>query len=158
MCRGLPGKATRAKPCSDTDKHSGFGRSNLVVAGCGLSAPAQAEPAAPAPSAAKLVRLTEFFQNEVATGKLAGVIVLIQQHGRPVYLKWFGVRDVATQPAAEHRAAAMMIARGPPCRGNCPIGCPVINGDDEMSDIRALRKAARVKTGTATREDLFREH
>ncbi len=47
--------------------------------------------------AARLERLTEFFQNEVATGKLAGVIVLIQQHGRPVYLKCFGVRDVATK-------------------------------------------------------------
>jgi len=50
-----------------------------------------AEPITAAPSAAKLERLTEFFQNEVATGKLAGVIVLIQQHGRPVYLKSFGV-------------------------------------------------------------------
>jgi CubicO group peptidase (beta-lactamase class C family) len=70
----------------------------LVMAGYGLSAPAaRAGPAIPAPSAAKLERLTEFFQNEVATGKLAGVIVLIQQHGRPVYLKCFGVRDVATK-------------------------------------------------------------
>ena len=69
----------------------------LVMAGCGLSAPAQADPVAAAPSAAKLERLTEFFQDEVATGKLAGVIVLIQQHGRPVYLKCFGVRDVATK-------------------------------------------------------------
>src|ERR1700712_5008396 len=69
----------------------------LIMAGCGLSVPARAEPAVPAPSAAKLERLTEFFQNEVATGKLAGVIVLIQQHGRPVYLKSFGIRDVATE-------------------------------------------------------------
>jgi CubicO group peptidase (beta-lactamase class C family) len=55
----------------------------------------RADPA-PAPSAARLELLTKFFQHEVATGKLAGVIVLIQQHGRPVYLKCFGVRDVAT--------------------------------------------------------------
>jgi len=68
-----------------------------LMAGCGPSARAQAAPVAPAPSAAKLERLTEFFDNEVATGKLAGVIVLIQQHGRPVYLKCFGVRDVATK-------------------------------------------------------------
>jgi CubicO group peptidase (beta-lactamase class C family) len=59
--------------------------------------PARAERVIPGPSPAKLERLTEFFQNEVATGKLAGVIVLIQQHGRPVYLKCFGVRDVATK-------------------------------------------------------------
>ena len=69
----------------------------LITAGCGLSAPAQADPVAAAPSAAGLERLTEFFQNEVATGKLAGVIVLIQQHGRSVYLKCFGVRDVASK-------------------------------------------------------------
>ena len=50
----------------------------------------------PAPSAAKLERITEFFNNEVATGKLPGAVVLIQQHGKPVYLKCFGVRDVAT--------------------------------------------------------------
>jgi CubicO group peptidase (beta-lactamase class C family) len=50
----------------------------------------------PAPSAAKLERITEFFNHEVATGKLPGAAVLIQQHGKPVYLKCFGVRDVAT--------------------------------------------------------------
>jgi CubicO group peptidase (beta-lactamase class C family) len=68
----------------------------LFMTGCGLSAPAQAAPVAPAPSPARLELLTKFFDNEVATGKLAGVIVLIQQHGRPVYLKCIGVRDVAT--------------------------------------------------------------
>ena len=51
---------------------------------------------APAPSAARLERITEFFNNEVATGKLPGAVVLIQQHGKPVYLKGFGVQDVAT--------------------------------------------------------------
>ena len=50
-----------------------------------------------APSAAKLERITEFFNNEVATGKLPGAVVLIQQHGRPVYLKSFGVQDVETK-------------------------------------------------------------
>jgi CubicO group peptidase (beta-lactamase class C family) len=49
-----------------------------------------------APSADKLERITEFFNNEIATGKLPGAVVLIQQHGKPVYLKCFGVRDVAT--------------------------------------------------------------
>src|SRR5437667_903264 len=52
---------------------------------------------APAPSSAKLERITEFFNNEVASGKLPGAVVLIQQHGKPVYLKCFGVRDVATR-------------------------------------------------------------
>src|SRR5882672_1840258 len=51
---------------------------------------------AQAPAADKLERITEFFDNEIATGKLPGAVVLIQQHGAPVYLKGFGVRDVAT--------------------------------------------------------------
>src|SRR5712672_4394373 len=49
------------------------------------------------PSADKLERITEFFNNEIATGKLPGAVVLIQQHGKPVYLKCFGVRDVTTK-------------------------------------------------------------
>ena len=61
------------------------------------AARAQANPGAPAPSAAKLERMSQFFENEVTTGKLAGAVVLIQQHGQPVYLKSFGVRDVATK-------------------------------------------------------------
>ena len=60
---------------------------------------AAANPAAhvPAPSPQKLERITEFFNNEVATGKLPGAVILIQQHGKPVYLKCFGVQDVATK-------------------------------------------------------------
>lgn len=51
----------------------------------------------PTPSPNRLERITEFFNNEVATGKLPGAVVLIQQHGRPVYLKCFGVQDVETK-------------------------------------------------------------
>jgi CubicO group peptidase (beta-lactamase class C family) len=45
----------------------------------------------------KLARVTEFFKNEVATGKIPGAIVLIQQHGKPVYHEFFGVQDVASK-------------------------------------------------------------
>src|ERR1700738_1386551 len=69
----------------------------LVMAGCGRPPCVQAEPADAAPSAAGLERLSGFFENEVTTGKLAGAIVLIQQHGLPVYFKRFGVQDVATK-------------------------------------------------------------
>ncbi|NVN86447.1 MAG: serine hydrolase [Rhodopseudomonas sp.] len=51
------------------------------------------------PSASKLQRITDYFNHEVAAGKLPGATVLIQQHGKPVYLKCFGVRDVATKAA-----------------------------------------------------------
>jgi CubicO group peptidase (beta-lactamase class C family) len=46
---------------------------------------------------AKLAKITEFFANEVATGKIAGANVLIQQHGKPVYHQIFGVQDVASK-------------------------------------------------------------
>src|SRR5262245_28276098 len=50
----------------------------------------------PAPAPNKLQRITDFFANEVSTGKLPGAVILIQQHGRPLYLKSFGVQDVQT--------------------------------------------------------------
>ena len=55
---------------------------------------ANASEIVPAPSPQKLQLLTDFFDNEVTTGKLPGAVILIQQHGRPVYLKTFGMRDV----------------------------------------------------------------
>lgn len=45
----------------------------------------------------KLAKIGEFFNSEVATGKIPGAIVLIQQHGKPVYHEHFGVRDVTTR-------------------------------------------------------------
>jgi CubicO group peptidase (beta-lactamase class C family) len=45
----------------------------------------------------KLAKIGEFFRNEVTTGKIAGAILLIQQHGKPVYHESFGVQDVATR-------------------------------------------------------------
>jgi len=45
----------------------------------------------------KLEKVGEFFRNEVATGKIAGAIVLIQHHGKPVYHGSFGVQDVVTK-------------------------------------------------------------
>ncbi|MCW5701143.1 MAG: beta-lactamase family protein [Bradyrhizobium sp.] len=50
----------------------------------------------PVPAPDKLAAITAFFANEVATGKLPGAVILIQQHGKPVYLKSFGVQDVKT--------------------------------------------------------------
>ncbi|MGA9090652.1 MAG: serine hydrolase, partial [Bradyrhizobium sp.] len=45
----------------------------------------------------KLERIGKYFQNEIATGKIPGAIVLIQQNGQPVYLQSFGVRDVKSR-------------------------------------------------------------
>jgi CubicO group peptidase (beta-lactamase class C family) len=60
---------------------------------------ARAEPKAPdAPtfSPAALERFGDDVRNEVATGKIPGAVLLIQQHGKPVYLESFGVRDPAS--------------------------------------------------------------
>ncbi len=48
-------------------------------------------------SPAGLDKIGAYFDNEVATDKIPGAIVLIQRHGKPVYFKSFGVRDVATK-------------------------------------------------------------
>ncbi len=45
----------------------------------------------------KLARISEFFKNEVATGKIAGATVLIKQHGKPVFHEAFGVQDVVSK-------------------------------------------------------------
>ena len=50
----------------------------------------------PAPSPDGLERITAYFDNEVTSGRLPGAVILVQQHGKPVYLKTFGVRDVRT--------------------------------------------------------------
>ena len=54
-------------------------------------------PPAPTFSLAALDRIGDYIRNEVTTGKIPGAIMLIQQHGQPVYFENFGVRDVATQ-------------------------------------------------------------
>jgi CubicO group peptidase (beta-lactamase class C family) len=54
-------------------------------------------PQAPTFSRGALDRIGDYVRNEVATGKIPGGVLLIQQHGKPVYLQSFGVRDPATQ-------------------------------------------------------------
>src|ERR1700739_2002438 len=44
----------------------------------------------------KLERVGEYFRNEITTGKIPGAVILIQQHGQPVYFESFGLRDVST--------------------------------------------------------------
>ena len=48
-------------------------------------------------SAEGLAKVSDYIRNEVATGRIPGAILLLQQHGKPVYYANFGVRDVATE-------------------------------------------------------------
>jgi CubicO group peptidase (beta-lactamase class C family) len=70
-----------------------------AVLSFGAVALAQAEGTYEIPAGAhfnqdKLAKVGAFFKNEVATGKVAGAMVLIEQHGKPVYHEAFGVQDV----------------------------------------------------------------
>ena len=62
-------------------------------------APVNAESVAPAPgfSPESLGRIGASIRDEVASGKIPGGVLLIQQHGKPVYFESFGVRDIATK-------------------------------------------------------------
>lgn len=51
----------------------------------------------------KLERVSEYLRGQVAQGKIPGAILLIQQHGKPVYHQFFGVQDVLSkQPMTDH--------------------------------------------------------
>jgi CubicO group peptidase (beta-lactamase class C family) len=68
----------------------------LIASG---AAPSRAGDDPPKPgvfSLEKLGRIDDFFNNEIATGKIPGAMVLIKQHGRQVYFKTFGVSDTDT--------------------------------------------------------------
>jgi CubicO group peptidase (beta-lactamase class C family) len=81
-----------------------FARRCLVAAAlaavAGWPHPARTETTAPVAgsfSREGLARVGDYIRNEIATGKIPGAILLIQQHGMPVYSENFGVRDVATK-------------------------------------------------------------
>jgi CubicO group peptidase (beta-lactamase class C family) len=69
-----------------------------IVAGMACAMPAAAVQLGPPPGAKlsieKLLRIDDFINAEVAAGKIPGAIVLIHRHGKPVYFKTFGKRDV----------------------------------------------------------------
>jgi CubicO group peptidase (beta-lactamase class C family) len=71
----------------------------LVAAAVGRWGAADADTAhSPAGtfSPARLERVADYLRDEIATGKIPGAIILIQQHGRPIFLRKLGVIDVAT--------------------------------------------------------------
>jgi CubicO group peptidase (beta-lactamase class C family) len=70
----------------------------VLVVGWPATGRAESLPAASSSFAPdKLARVGDYIRNEIATGKIPGAILLIQQHGQPVYFENFGVRNVATK-------------------------------------------------------------
>jgi CubicO group peptidase (beta-lactamase class C family) len=66
----------------------------LVTAWPGLGRAESQSSASAGFSRERLARVGDYMRNEIASGKIPGAIVLIQQHGRPVYFENFGVRSV----------------------------------------------------------------
>jgi CubicO group peptidase (beta-lactamase class C family) len=68
----------------------------------GIASSAQAEGTFDLPPGAhfnpqKLERVGDFLRDQVANGKIPGAILLIRQHGKPVYHEFFGVQDVVSR-------------------------------------------------------------
>jgi CubicO group peptidase (beta-lactamase class C family) len=73
-----------------------------LLLACAVALPAHAEGTYEIPAGAhfnpeKLAKVGDYLRDQIAGGKIPGAIVLIQQHGKPVYHEFFGVRDVATR-------------------------------------------------------------
>jgi CubicO group peptidase (beta-lactamase class C family) len=81
---------------------SGLCATLLAAVAAALSAvvplPAAAVQLGPSPGAVlsveKLSAIDDFINGEVAAARIPGAVVLIQRHGKPVYFKCFGKRDV----------------------------------------------------------------
>ncbi|MBI5265287.1 MAG: beta-lactamase family protein [Bradyrhizobium sp.] len=91
----------RSKPDAPTRRRFVIAALALFLAAVGATVAKTRDAGTAAPprelSRAKLERVGEYLSTEVATGRIPGAVVLIQQHGRPIYFRSFGVRDVATK-------------------------------------------------------------
>jgi CubicO group peptidase (beta-lactamase class C family) len=100
-----PAATLRATTLSGVDMNSGHALRSLVsgalltIAGT-FSAVAEGSfdiPAGAHFNPQKLEHVGEYLRDQITQGKIPGAILLIQQHGKPVYHQLFGVRDVATK-------------------------------------------------------------
>jgi CubicO group peptidase (beta-lactamase class C family) len=127
-------------------------------------------------SAEGLKRVGDYFEKEVASGRIPGAVVLIRQHDKPVYSKTFGYRDpVAHAPMTEDAifriysmskpitsAAVMMlvddgrIALSDPLSKYIPAFADVNVGVEKKDDSGKLTFAVEPLARPITIEDLLR--
>lgn len=69
----------------------------VLLAGAVGAAASSEQRVARTPSPDGLAKVSDYIRNEIAAGKIPGAILLLQQHGKPVYYENFGVRDIATE-------------------------------------------------------------
>lgn len=72
-------------------------RGSFFSSGSSVRRPAPRDALPRTLSTEGLAKVSDYIRNEVAAGKIPGAILLLQQHGKPVYYENFGVRDVGTQ-------------------------------------------------------------
>ena len=126
-----------------------------VAAGWPTAGNAESPLAAPSSfSPDKLRRVGDYIHNEIATGKIPGAILLIQQHGKPVYFENFGVRDVATKIPMSPDTIFRLYSMSKPITSVAAMML-VEDGrlrlDDPVS--KYIPAFATVKVGVETRED-----
>ena len=85
-------------PCKSASRTHWAMRRAVIILLILLSVPLPAAAFGPPPNAPlsidKLARIDDFLNDQIARGEIPGALVLIQRHGKPVYFKWFGKRDV----------------------------------------------------------------
>src|SRR5579859_1096933 len=69
----------------------------LLLAGFASGALAESPTTPNGFSREGLAHVRDYLRNEVATGKIPGAVLLIQQHGQRVLLETFGVKDVESR-------------------------------------------------------------
>src|SRR5947209_6067062 len=69
----------------------------LLIAAVAIARLSDDRAESPPRASAGFSRVGDYFRNEIATGRIPGVVVLIQQHGHPVFFESFGLRDVESR-------------------------------------------------------------
>jgi CubicO group peptidase (beta-lactamase class C family) len=123
----------------------------LLFAAAAVSA--RAEPSRTF-SADGLAKVSDYIRNEVTTGKIPGAILLIQQHGKPVYFENFGVRDIATELSMSADTIFRLYSMSKPITS---VAAMMLVEDGKLAPGDPVSKYipafADVKVGVATKDD-----
>ena len=96
-------------------------------------------------SAEGLAHISDYMRNEVATGKIPGAVLLIQQHGQPVVLENFGVLDVDSRRSMKSDAIFRLYSMSKPVTS---VAAMMLVDDGKMSLDDPLSKFIPAFAGT----------
>jgi CubicO group peptidase (beta-lactamase class C family) len=105
-------------------------------------------------SAAGLKRVGDYFDNEVSSGRIPGAVVLIQQHGKPVYFEAFGMRDPVAKAPMTKDAIFRLYSMSKPIT-SVAVMMLVDDGKIALHDplSRYIPAFADVKVGVSKKDD-----